>query len=293
MFDKQLLENEIHDLIIRSCLGISGDVRDLMEKTLARETNPGARNMMQSMLDNLIIAKSERKPICQSPGYPTVYVSSGEKSLPGDFKSIFAHQLVQATNEGLLRPSIVHPLTRKNPGDNSGEGVPNYEIDYVTEQEYLEMIISSKGCGAELGNIMKIMTTATLGENLSGLKKMILEAMAEAGGKPCPPVGVGIGIGGQMDVACKLSRKAISVRRWDDENPDPLYDSLEKELLEQINSLGLGAAGTGGDTYALAVKILGASTHTAIAPVAVNFHCWVVRRAGVRLYLDGRREIIF
>ena len=293
MFDRKKLEAEIRDLIVRSCLGISDDVKGLMEKALARETNAGARSMMQSMLDNLTIAKKERKPVCQSPGYPTIYVSFGDNSLPGDFKSLFGRHLVQATNEGLLRPSIVHPLTRKNPGDNSGEGVPNYEIDYVPEQEYLEMIISSKGCGAELGNLMKIMTTVTLGDNLSGLKRTILETMVEAGGKPCPPVGVGIGIGGQMDVACKLSRKAISLRHWDDENPDPLYGSLEKELLEQINSLGLGAAGTGGDTYALAVKILGASTHTAIAPVAVNFHCWVARRAGVRLYPDGRREIIF
>lgn len=137
---------------------------------------------------------------------------------------------------------------------------------------------------------MQILTPAKLGDNLVGLKRFVLETALAAGGKPCPPYGIGIGIGGQMDVASKLSRKAISTRRWDDVNPDPELALLEKELLDAINSLGLGAAGTGGDKVALAVKIERAHTHTAIAPVAINFHCWVARRAGVRIYSDGRIE---
>jgi len=125
------------------------------------------------------------------------------------------------------------------------------------------------------------------------LKKYILETALNAGGKPCPPFAIGVGIGGQMDVASKLSRQAVSTRAWDDKHPDKLYADLEEELLEQINSLGLGAAGTGGDTVALAVKIGGVATHTAIAPVAINFHCWAARRAGIRLYPDGRKEVTF
>lgn len=93
-----------------------------------------------------------------------------------------------------------------------------------------------------------------------------------------------------MDIASKISREAISARRWDDVNEDPLLARLEKELKDAINSLGLGAAGTGGDTVCLAVKIGTAATHTAIAPVAINFHCWVARRAGIRIYDDGRIE---
>ena len=101
---------------------------------------------------------------------------------------------------------------------------------------------------------------------------------------------IGIGIGGQMDIAAKLSRKAISTRRWDDVNPDPELAALEAELKDAINGLGLGAAGTGGDTVCLALKMERAHTHTAIAPVAINFHCWVARRAGIRIYNDGRVE---
>ena len=137
---------------------------------------------------------------------------------------------------------------------------------------------------------MQIFTPAKLGKDLIGLKRFIVETAIKAGGKPCPPFGIGIGIGGQMDICCKLSRKAISTRRWDDVNPDPELAKIEDEMRDAINSLGIGAAGTGGDTVALAVKVERAHTHTAIAPVAINFHCWVARRAGVRIYDDGRVE---
>ena len=198
--------------------------------------------------------------------------------------------VAEATKKGYLRPSMVDPLTRVNSGNNTGKGVPNIEYEYVPGQKYVDFIISFKGCGAELGNAMQIMTTAKLGKNLSGLKRFILETAINAGGKPCPPYGIGIGIGGQMDVAAKLSRKAISTRRWDDVNPDPELATLETELKDAINSLGLGAAGTGGDTVCLALKMERAHTHTAIAPVCINFHCWVARRAGIRIHDDGHVE---
>ena len=184
------------------------------------------------------------------------------------------------------------PLTRHNPGNNTGEGVPNIEYEYIPGQEYVDFVISFKGCGAELGNAMKIFTTANLklDKDFAGLKRFVLETAINAGGKPCPPFGRANGIGGQMDIASKHSRKANSTRNWSDTNPDPLLARLEEELRDNINSLGLGAAGTGGDTVCLAVKIATAATHTAIAPVAINFHCWVARRAGIRIYNDGRVE---
>ena len=137
---------------------------------------------------------------------------------------------------------------------------------------------------------MQIFTPAKLGKNYAGLKRFVLETAVNAGGKPCPPYAIGIGIGGQMDVCARLSRRVVSTRRWDDHNPDPQLDELEQELKEQINSLKLGAAGTGGDTIALGVKIALAATHTAIAPVAINFHCWTARRSGLRIYPDGSME---
>lgn len=286
--NNQPIRQAIFDTVLRAVTEISADVRGLLEEALERESNPTAKSMLSSMVENLSIAKQEDKAVCQSPGYPTVWVSHGEDNLPPDIRDTVAAAVGEATRRGYLRPSMVDPLTRENSGDNTGKGVPNMEYLFHPGQDYLDFIISFKGCGAELGNAMQIMTTAKLGKNLSGLKRFILETAVNAGGKPCPPYGIGIGIGGQMDVAAKLSRMAISTRRWDDVNPDPELAALERELKDAVNALGLGAAGTGGDTVCLALKIQRAHTHTAIAPVAVNFHCWVARRAGIRIYNDGR-----
>jgi fumarate hydratase subunit alpha len=286
------LYRDVYNLVIKCCTDISPDVKRIMKNALEKESNSTAKSMMQAMLDNVKLAQEKDKPLCQSPGFPTVYITFGDGVRPGNIKELFAKAFVEATRNGYMRPSMVHPLTRQNPGDNSGDGVPNFEFDYIPEQEFLEIILSFKGCGAELGNAMKIFTPAQLGKDYSGLKRFVLETVIKAGGVPCPPIGLGIGIGGQMDVACKLSRRAISTQGWDDSNSDSLYASLESELLQAINRLGIGPAGTGGDTTALAVRIAGSATHTAIAPVAISFHCWAARRAGIRIYPDGKREKI-
>lgn len=285
-----IFEQSVHDAVIRAVTEISGDVKALLEDALFRESNDTARSMLRSMLDNVDIAKAADKGVCQSPGYPCTWITFGDGNFPARAKEIISSAVAEATKKGYLRPSMVDPLTRENSGNNTGKGVPNIEYEYVPGQEYVDFIISFKGCGAELGNALQIMTPAKLGKNLTGMKRFILETAIKAGGKPCPPFGIGIGIGGQMDICSKLSRKAISTRRWDDVNQDPELAALERELKDAINSLGLGAAGTGGDTVCLAVKIERAHTHTAIAPVAINFHCWVARRAGIRIYDDGRVE---
>lgn len=285
-----IFEQSVHDAVIRAITEISGDVKALLEDALSRESNDTARSMLRSMLDNVDIAKAADKGVCQSPGYPCTWITFGDGNFPARAKEIISSAVAEATKKGYLRPSMVDPLTRENSGNNTGKGVPNIEYEYVPGQEYVDFIISFKGCGAELGNALQIMTPAKLGKNLTGMKRFILETAIKAGGKPCPPFGIGIGIGGQMDICSKLSRKAISTRRWDDVNQDPELAAMERELKDAINSLGLGAAGTGGDTVCLAVKIERAHTHTAIAPVAINFHCWVARRAGIRIYDDGRVE---
>jgi fumarate hydratase subunit alpha len=285
--------NEIWKLIKSTCTSISSDVLQLIRKSYEKENNPNAKDMFGCMLENVKLAQENNKPVCQSPGLPSIYVRYGDNADISNLRNDFGKALVEATLSGYLRPSMVHPLNRKNSGDNSGFGIPNFEFQYYPGQEYLEIIISFKGCGAELGNIVKVMTPAQLGKNLVGLKKLVLKTVAEAGGKPCPVIGLGIGIGGQIDVAAKLSREAISTRDWRDDNSNRQLNDLEKELLEKINALKIGPAGIGGDTECLAVKIGMASTHTAICPVAINFHCWVARRSGVRIYKDEHQEYLF
>jgi len=284
---------EVLDWVHNGCTSISADALILMKAAAEKERNPAAKTMLQTMIENVAMAKRFDKPVCQSPGFPTIWVRFGDNTSLDNLQGIFPKALAQCTKEGYIRPSIVHSLTRYNAGDSSGEGVPNMEYRYVPGQEYLEIIASFKGCGAELGNVSTILTTATMGTNYSGIKRLVLETVANAGGKPCPPTSIGIGIGGQMDVSAKMSREAISTRDWRDTNPDPLLAELEQELLADINKLGIGPAGIGGDTTTLAVKMMHAATHTAICPITINFHCWVARRFGVRIYPDGRKQFLF
>ena len=196
--NEALVKSAIHDAVIRAVTEISADVKGLLKDALARETNETAQSMLRSMVDNLSIAKEGDKAVCQSPGYPTTWLSFGDGNLPECTREAISEAVAEATKKGYLRPSMVDPLTRENSGNNTGKGVPNIEYEYHPGQKYVDFIISFKGCGAELGNAMQIMTTAKLGKNLSGLKRFILETAVNAGGKPCPPYGIGIGIGGQM-----------------------------------------------------------------------------------------------
>lgn len=285
--------SEVVEWIRNGCTSISTDALILMKQAAEQESNPAAQVMLKSMIENVAIARHSDKPVCQSPGFPTVWVRFPDGIQLAGLKENIQKGISECTVKGYIRPSIVHSLTRHNSGDSRGEGVPNMEYRYVEGQEYLEIIASFKGCGAELGNVSKIMTTAQLGNNLSGLKELVYKTVIEAGGMPCPPTAIGIGIGGQMDVSAKLSREAVSTRDWRDTNSDPMLADLEVELLEGINQLGIGPAGIGGDTTSLAVKIAHAATHTAICPVTINFHCWVARRFGVRIYADGSRKFLF
>lgn len=284
---------EVYDLLHQACTTISPDALHLMNKAASQESHTEAKVFLETMINNVSQAILQDKPVCQSPGFPTVWIRFGESFDMAPLLSYLPKALTQATQEGLIRPSIVHPLTRHNPGDSTGLGVPNIELRHIPNQPFVEIIMSAKGCGAELGNISKILTPATLGKNYIGLKQLVLDTVINAGGFPCPPSAIGIGIGGQMDISAKLSREAISTRNWLDDNPDILLNNLEKELLEDINKLGIGPGGIGGKTTALAVKIAYAATHTAICPVTINFHCWVARRFGIRIYPDGRRESLF
>jgi hydro-lyases, Fe-S type, tartrate/fumarate subfamily, alpha region len=293
MADCSVRYEDIVELVHKGCTSISQDALQLMEQAVEKETVPAAKVMLQTMVDNVAMAGENDKPVCQSPGFPTVWVRYSDGMPLGGLEDNIKKALSECTAKGYIRPSIVHSLTRFNPGDSTGEGVPNMEYKYVPDLPYLEIIASFKGCGAELGNVARILTTATMGTKLSGLKRLVLDTVVAAGGMPCPPSALGIGIGGQMDVASKLSRQAVSTRDWRDANPDPMLADLECELLEAVNKLGIGPAGIGGDTTTLAVKIAHAATHTAICPVTINFHCWVARRFGVRIYPDGTVQHLF
>jgi fumarate hydratase subunit alpha len=280
-----------YESLVRGVTSISPDILQLLKEARQEET-PQGKSMLDALIENADLAQNTSRGVCQSPGIPCIYVRTNPELAGIRIPAIAGESIIRATKEGYLRPSIVHPLTRKNTGDNSGPGIPNFEVQIDPSLDHLEVIVSFKGCGPELFNAFKTFTPESLGKNLEGLKRFLLESVINAGGKPCPPIGLGVGIGGQMDGAARLSRMAISTRKWNDRNPDPDLDRLEQELKSKINRLGIGPGGVGGKTTALAVKIGLAYTHTAICPVAVNFHCWVGRRFGFRFFADGKMEEI-
>lgn len=152
--NEALVKSAIHDAVIRAVTEISADVKGLLKDALARETNETAQSMLRSMVDNLSIAKEGDKAVCQSPGYPTTWLSFGDGNLPECAREAISEAVAEATKKGYLRPSMVDPLTRENSGNNTGKGVPNIEYEYHPGQKYVDFIISFKGCGAELGNAM-------------------------------------------------------------------------------------------------------------------------------------------
>ncbi|MGE5370665.1 MAG: fumarate hydratase [Solirubrobacterales bacterium] len=286
------IQDIIKESLRKTTFLVSSDCEELLREALDREDNPAARQFLASICENMDLARTRQQALCQSPGYLTVYVAFGDRFFLPEVEDAIRQAVVELTQEGYCRPSIVDSLTRSNNGDNSGFRAPNFEYEYRPGADYVEIIPSFKGCGVELFNQMKVFTLPEIGPGYAGIKRFILNTVQQGGGKPCLPGALGIGIGGQMDVAAKLSRKAVSTRSWKQRNEDPDIARLEEELLEAVNDLNIGCGGIGGRSTILAVNIETAATHTAICPVAINFHCWMARRDGLRIYPNGRLEAV-
>lgn len=280
----------IKDLVLRISYEVSDDCRCLLRKAVEEETDCSSKMILETIEENVRLAKENKQALCQSPGYLNVYVTFGERFFIPELEEIVKEAVIEATKNGYLRPSMVDPLTRVNSGDNSGHRAPNIEYEFKKGIDYMDIVPSIKGCGIELYNKARVFTIPEIGENYAGIKKFVLECVCEAGGTACLPSAIGIGIGGQLDVAAKLSRRAMSLRGWMQRNGEAHIAKLEEELLSEINSLNIGCGGTGGNVTTLGVNIETAATHTTLCPVVVNFHCWVARRAGIRIYADGRVE---
>jgi fumarate hydratase subunit alpha/L(+)-tartrate dehydratase alpha subunit len=189
----------------------------------------------------------------------------------------------RATVEHPLRSNTVHTLTRENTGPNVGYRVPIVHWDFVPDWDGLDVKCVPKGSGSENMTFLKMLVPA---DGVNGIKKFVLESIVGAGGKPCPPGIVGIGIGGSADYAMHLAKEAIA-RPVGSRNPDPLVAQLEDELYELLNETGIGPMGLGGDVTVLQCHIEHADTHMTLNPVAVNYQCWAARRASAHIAADG------
>lgn len=282
MITEEKLTEAVVELIRKAETDLPKDVELALRGAYLSEKNKIARIQLRNILDNIRYARKNAIPICQDTGLINFYIKIGSKADVdlGIINKSIRNAVKIATNEIPLRPNTVHPLTRKNTGNNTGISILAIETEILPEKEYIEITALVKGAGSDN---MSRLTMLNPSEGINGIKKFIIDTVANAGGRPCPPTVVCVGIGGSSDIATKLAKKAL-LRKIGLRSGDRKIAKLEDELLKKINKLGIGPMGLGGRTTALDVHIEIAHCHTGSLPVAVNLGCWANRHKTVRIY---------
>ena len=279
MITEKQIEDTIYQLYKQAAIVLGDDVKCALEDALKCEDSDLGKLNIEAILKNIELAEEKSIPMCQDTGLPIIFVKLGKVHVENLYEGI-KKGVAKATSEVPLRPNVVDPITRKNSG-NVGDKVPIVDIELIDE-DYVEFTIMPKGFGSENNNALKMALPA---EGIEGVKDFVVETALKAGGKPCPPIVVGVGIGGSSDMALKLGKKAL-LGKVGERNPDPTLAEMELECLERINKDGKGPMGLGGRTTALDVKILKMDTHTAGLPIGVVIQCWADRHATVRIKDD-------
>ena len=271
--DADIIKNTVKKLFLDCNYYIGEDVRQALEKAKAEEVSPVGKNVLEQIIENDTIAANEQIPICQDTGMAVLFVEYGDKVIVenGSFSDAVEAGVREAYCEGYLRKSVVSDpvFDRKNTLDNT----PAIIHTKIVEGENIKITAGGKGFGSENMSAIKMLTPSA---GIDGVKKFVLETVNYAGPNPCPPIVVGVGIGGTFEMCAELAKRA-TFRNIDVRNTDTRYADVENELLEQINKMGFGPAGLGGRTTALAVNIETMPTHIAGMPVAVNICCHAAR----------------
>ncbi|WP_251318339.1 fumarate hydratase [Flintibacter muris] len=249
------------------------DVDCALERAHCTEPWPLAQETLNLLRQNQEQARKQKLPICQDTGMACVFVELGQEvHIEGEFEAAIHQGVRQGYGEGFLRKSIVgDPLRRVNTEDNTPASI----TVRIVPGDQCVLTVAPKGFGSENMSRLAMLKPA---DGVEGVKRFVVETVKLAGPNPCPPIVLGVGIGGSFDKVAALAKHAL-LRPLDEENPDPFYEALEDELLEEINALGIGPQGFGGKTTCLGVTIETAPTHVAGLPVAVNVSCHVTRRA--------------
>jgi len=273
----QEITRTVSELCQKANTQLPPDVVAALDRARQEELWPLAKDTLELLWKNLDMAQGRELPICQDTGMACVFVELGQEvHIQGDFEQAVHEGVRQGYEEGYLRKSIVaDPLHRENTGDNT----PALLSLHLVPGDGLEITVVPKGFGSENMSRLQMLKPA---DGVQGVKDFVLETVRLAGPNPCPPIVLGVGIGGSFDKVAYLAKYAL-LRPLDVPNPDPFYARLERELLEEVNALGIGPQGFGGRTTALGLAVEMAPTHVAGLPVAVNVSCHVTRRATARL----------
>lgn len=275
--DAKLIEDTVARLCIEANLCLPDDVTAAIERAEKEEPWDSAKKILSLLGDNVRIASEKMLPVCQDTGMACVFLELGQDvHIDGNIEEAVNNGVRRGYGDGYLRKSVVcDPLRRVNTGDNT----PALLSVKLVPGESLRITVMPKGFGSENMSALKMLKPA---DGVEGVKRFILETVEKAGANPCPPIIVGVGIGGSFDKAAYLAKHAL-LRPLDEPNHDEYYAALEKELLSGINALGIGPQGFGGKTTALAVLIESMPTHVAGLPVAVNISCHATRRKSASL----------
>lgn len=277
---ENIVQKAILEAIETAVTRIPRDVWNALNNAYQREQCERAKEVLRTMIESVRVAAKERIPLCQDTGLPIFYIEIGEQfPVKRRVLEIVNNCVRKATELGILRPNAVDPVTNRNSGDNTGRYIPITEVSIV-DGDRLRVTYIPKGGGSEY--VSKLyMVSPTRG--FEELVKRVLEAVVDAGPKPCPPTIVAVGIGGTADIAERVSRRLFVERRVGERHRDSRIGELEVKLLEKINSLGIGPAGLGGSVTALDLWIDYSYRHPATFAIAITFSCWALRRASIEV----------
>lgn len=273
MITEDVICNTVCDLYREAAIVLPDDVKDALRAALDVEEDEIARLNIEAVLKNIEIAEEKSLPMCQDTGLPIVFVKLGNVEVE-NLQQAIVDGVIKATGDVPLRTNVVDPLTRKNTGNNIGKGIPQINVE-LADTDSLEITVFPKGFGSENNNRLAMLLP---GEGVDGIKRFFEESIIKAGGKPCPPTVIGVGIGGSSDMVMKLAKKAL-LRPINERNSDERLAVLEDELLGIANATGIGPMGLGGKTTTLGVNVELADTHTAGLPVGICVQCWAARHA--------------
>jgi len=285
--DEAVVRDRLIDAVHRAVTDLPQDVEAALERARAAEPCGRAAAELTSILANVNVARTRRVPMCQDTGTLTFFVDAGTKSpFLARLPRMIADAAAAAALRIPLRANTVHPITGRNPGDNSGVGMPIVHWRLL-EGACVRIAVLPKGAGGE--NMSRLLMLAPA-EGVAGVKKAVVDHVIACGGMPCPPTVLGIGIGGGAETAMLLGKRAL-LRRLGDRHDDATVAVLEHELLDLVNATGVGPMGLGGATTCLAVHVGIAHRHPASLPVGIVVQCWADRRAWVELRADGSVEV--
>lgn len=285
---EKLLETVAVKLIQLAVTELPQDVKAAIQRAYNYEVHPVGKSQLKVILNNIKLAENTLAPMCQDTGVIIFYVRAGSKVEGLDLvKNALWKATVKATREIPLRPNAIDPFTQKNSGDNTGRNIPFIHWKIVSG-DILEITVLPKGGGSENVSALCMLNP---NQGTTALKKFVVDTIINAGAKPCPPIIVGVGVGGGADIAMMLAKEAL-LNPIGQPNSNPELAKLELEILKAANSTGIGPMGLGGKTTVLDVKVDYAHRHPASYPVAVAVQCWAARRASARINSNGIVEYL-